>query len=62
MKYPKNYYMIFDYNNNLLNITTDYYYFRRLYKKYVKQVKFVKPRYIYSIDLMNNSYFLSISR
>lgn len=51
----KNYYMIFDKFDCLLNITYDYFYFKRLVKKYQKQNKEIYLRQINSRELLEIS-------
>ena len=50
----KNYYMIFK-DDELLNITVDYYYFKRLAKKYKQQYNNIELRAITSYRLLENS-------
>lgn len=53
MKY---YYIIFDcLHHNVLHITSDYYHFRRLLKKYVKEHKEVIYKKISYVGLFNYS-------
>lgn len=55
------YYMIFSKDRDdkivMLNITNDYYYFRRLIKKYKKEHKIIYPREISLDSLIENSQF-----
>lgn len=55
MKYPKVYYMIFDKYDCLLNITYDYFYFKRLVKKYKNQNIYIVLRMIDSRKLLEIS-------
>ena len=58
----KKIYLIFTIDSNsipiLLNLTTDYYYFKRLSRKYIKQNKTIFTRYVYIQDLIDNSKYL----
>lgn len=60
MKYPRTYYMIFDKYDCLLNITYDYFYFKRLVKKYQKENKEIILKSINSINLLEISSTVNI--
>lgn len=54
------YYLIFGADSKgypiLLNITIDYYYFRRLCKRYINEGKSIIKRYCSSFDLLHGSH------